>query len=299
MLEEAQIRWSVEKVCLVPGKYRDFSVDTNDAERRFAVKAPLLAALLDFGLPHTINAGQLYFNDYDLLNIGLDLRLPNMQWRFMRLWPRFLNSAIQRKDPTYKFVINFTCPQPGHAGPCDFKFNPEFGRRIKVEMGGQAFQFHERPISEMYDFGDSIEPIITEARRLRFHVLPDEVSYDMKFVRDSGLANCQSASLWLAEVGARHGISARPATGFFISVPYSVRHVWLEIQVGNEWKHADPFFLNVLAQWGVVQPGDWPLSCSPRSAVLHLASDLLLDEPLVLHQGGWAGGGAIVTSLVP
>jgi hypothetical protein len=299
MLEETQIRASVEKVCKVPDKYRDFSVDTSDAERRFAIKAPLLAALLDFGLPHTTNEGQLSFNDYDLLNIGLDLRLPNLHWRFMRLWPRFLSAARKRQDPVYNFTLHFACPEPGHAGSCDFKFNPKFEDKVKAErVSPQTFQFQQRPISEMFDFGDSIEPIIAEACRLKFHVLPGEISSDMKFVRDSGLANCQAASLWLTGVGARYGISVRPATGFFISIPYSVRHAWLEIRVGNEWKHADPFFLNVLAQWGLVQPSDWPLSCSPRSAVLHLASDTLLDEPLIFHRLGWARAGAIVTSLV-
>lgn len=299
MTEEMQIQQSVDKVCRVPGTYRDFSIDTNDAERRFAVKESLLTALLDFGLPHTANEGQLYFDELDLLNIGNDLRLPNARWRAMRMWPRFLRSTAQRKNSLYKFNIQAECPQPGHAGPCNFKFNPKFESRINAEkVSLQEFQFQDRPLSEMYDFGDSIDPIITEACRLKFHLLPNEMSRDMKFVQDSGLANCQSASVWLAAVGARHGIAVRPATGFFISIPYSLQHVWLEIRVGNEWKHADPFFLNTLVKWGVVQLSDWPLSRSPRSAVLPLGSDMLLDEPMIFHQVASASVGAITTSLI-
>jgi hypothetical protein len=299
MPEETQIRQSVEKVCRVPGTYRCFSVDANDAERRFAVKESLLATILDFGLPHASREGQLHFDELDLLNIGNDLRLPNARWRAMRMWPRFLSSTATRKDSLYKFRVHADCPQPGHSGPCDFTFNPKFENKVNPEKAAeQDFQFQARPLSEMYDFGDSIDPIIAEACRLKFHLLPHEMSRDMKFVQDSGLANCQSASVWLAAVGARHGIAVRPAAGFFISIPYSLQHVWLEIQVGNEWKHADPFFLNTLAQWGVVQQSDWPLSRSPRSAVLHLGSDMLLDEPLVLHQVAKASVGTITTSLV-
>lgn len=300
MTREDQVQQSVRKVCLVPDRYREFCINVIDAERRFAVKGPLLAELLDLGLPHRRKGDQLYLDNYDLLNISLDLRLPGVQWRFMQLWARSLNFALRNRNAAYKFTIRASCPEPGHAGPCDFKLNPKFDDKIKVErISKQKFEFQGRPISDSYDFGDSIEPIITEACRLQFHALPNELSYDMGFLNDSGLASCQSATLWLAQFATRHGIVARPAMGLFVSVPYSPQHIWLEIRVDDEWKHADPFFLNSLARWGLIRLSDWPLSRSPRFAIFHLASDILLEGPLVWHQDDFAHWGAVATTVVP
>jgi hypothetical protein len=296
MIDEGQAKQSIHKILRVPGKFRDFRIDVNDAGRRYAVKEPLLALLLDLGLPHISKEGHLYFDEHDLYNICLDLRLPGVQWRFMRLWPRFLNRARQDPGAAYEFTVRAACPQPGHADPCDFRFNPEMNRNLRVEqVSPQEFQFQGIPVSEAYDFGTSIEPVITEACRLQFHSLPSELAYDMKFLNESSLASCQSAALWLAEIATRHAIEARPAVGLFVSVPYSVGHVWLEIRVADGWKHADPFFLNTLARWGVIQLSDWPLSRSPQCAVLHLTSGTSLDEPLVWHRGDWGHSGVIAT----
>jgi hypothetical protein len=299
MIEETQVKQSIEKVLRVPGKYREFRADVNEADRRFAIKEPLLALLLDLGIPHISRAGNLCFDENDLFNISLDLRLPCVHWRFMRLWPKFLDLARQNTGAAYEFTVRAACPKPGHAGPCDFRFNSKIKSTLKVDrVSHLVFQFRGSPISEEYDFGESIAPIITEACRLQFYRLPNELTYDMQFLNDSGLATCQSAALWLAQVASRHGIDARPAVGLFVSVPYSVMHVWLEIRAGDGWKHADPFFLNSLARWGMIQLSDWPLSRSPRSAFFHLVSGTVLDEPLVWHHDDWGYSDAIATKPV-
>jgi hypothetical protein len=300
MLANDQFQQSLEKVCRVPDRYREFNIDANDADRRFAIKGSLLAALLDLGLPHARKGGELCFDNYDLMNISLDLRLLGVQWRFMRLWPRSLSSARRRGNVPYQFTLRVACPHPGHLGPCDYKLNPKFDDSIEIEeISPQALQFQGNLVSEAYDFGNSIDPIIAEACRLQFHVLPNAASYDMEFLNDSGLATCQSAAIWLIQVGARHGIVARPAMGLFVSVPYSVQHVWLEISTREGWKQADPFFLNSLARWGLIQLSDWPLSCSPQFAIFRIAPDVLLDEPLILHRGNRAHWGAVATAVVP
>jgi hypothetical protein len=76
MIDEAHVTQSIERILRVPGKYREFHTDINEANRRFAVKEPLLALLLDLGLPHVSRSGHLYFDGYDLFNVSLDLRLP-------------------------------------------------------------------------------------------------------------------------------------------------------------------------------------------------------------------------------
>jgi hypothetical protein len=299
MSEEERARQSIEKVCRIPEKYRKFYCDVDEAKRRYAVKQPLLGLLLDLGLPHISHGEQLYFDYSDLRNISLDMRLPSAQWRFMRLWSRSLNRARQNVASVYEFTVRPACPHPGHAGPCDFEFNSKLKSDLEMQNISQgAFRFRGSLVSEEYDFGASIDAIITEAFRLEFHWLPPELFHDMKFLNDSGLANCQSATRWLAEVAAHHDIQARPAIGLFVSVPYSVRHVWLQIRVGDDWKHADPFFLNSLARWEIIQRDDWPLSRSPQSAVFHLASGPLIDEPMVWHQGEWMRWAAVLTTMV-
>lgn len=87
------------------------------------MKESLLDLLLDLGLPHVSKGGHLYFDGYDLFNVNVDLRLPGVRWRFMRGWSRFLNLAHQDVNSVYKFTVRTACPRPGHAGPCDFRFN--------------------------------------------------------------------------------------------------------------------------------------------------------------------------------
>lgn len=299
MFDEAQVQQSAEKVCRVPDSFREFRIDPGDAERRFAIKESLLAELLDLGLPYRRQGGECHFDFHDLLNISLDLRLPGVQWRFMRLWPRSLRTARRNGNVPYRFTVRAACPLIGHLGPCDFKVNQKFEENTRLKtISARVFQFQGNLVSEAYDFGDSIEPIIAEARRLQFHAMPNPANYDMKFLNDSGLATCQSAAVWLTQVAARHGIDARPANGLFVSVPYSVQHVWLEIRVGDEWKHADPFFLNSLARWELIRLADWPLTRSPQFAVFPMASGVLLDEPLIWDAGSPAHWGAIETTVI-
>jgi hypothetical protein len=299
MIEQSQAGQSIEKILRVPGKYRRFDTSVAHADRIYAVKGALLTLLLDLGLPHVIRGDNLYFDDQDLSNLCMDLKLPGVQWRFMRLWPRFLDLARKDAGKAYEFTVRTTCPRPGHAGPCEYRFNDEFEKNItKLQRSERSFEFRGSPISEDYDFGASIDQIIAEASRLEFHALPTELADDMKFLNDTGLANCQSANRWLSNVAARYGIEARPAVGLFVSVPFSVMHVWLEIRVGDEWKHADPFFLNALARWGIVQPDDWPLSRSPRSVVFHMARGEVASQPLVWHQHDWGHPDSIGTRAV-
>jgi hypothetical protein len=297
-IETAEL--SVAKLKRVPDKYREFSCDVDNAARRYSVKGPLLEFLLDLGLPHIGRGDHLLFDSNDLSNVSLDLELPTGHRHSMRLWSRSLYFARKVGKVSYEFTVKAGCPQPGHTGLCDYKFDSRIEEKVKIsESPGGIFRFRGHPVDDFFDFGDLIAPLVSEAQRLQFHVLPLELASDMGFLNETGLANCQSATLWLMQVAARHGILIRPAMGLFVSVPYSVRHLWLQISAENEWKHADPFFLNALVRWGVVERGDWPLTQSPRYAVLHLSSELFLRAPLLWHGNEPAPWGTtIMTALV-
>jgi hypothetical protein len=278
------VRAAVRRTRLVPDGYKSFACDASVAARKFAVTAPLLTALLDFGLSYRDGATGPMLDPLDLTNISTDLQLRNGYWSSTRLWARSLAAARRHSDPHYEFTFSVTCPRPGHAGPCSFSFHPLIEARTGAKQDSAGnFSFLARPVLDRHDFGAAFAPVVAEATRLRFHRLPHELYSDLAFLRDSGLANCQSATLRLLEVAAEHGLTARPVVGLFVSVPFSMRHVWIDVRVEDGWVPADPFFLHTLARWDVVSPADWPVSCSPRLAVVPLASPALMDLPVLLH----------------
>ena len=157
---------------------------------------------------------------------------------------------------------------------------------VTVNAAGEGiFVLRGRPAADGYDFTDSIAAVVSAAERLRFHFIPADLYSDLRFLQSTGLANCQSAALHLCQVAAEHGLAARPAMGLFVSVPFSVRHVWLEIAADGAWRPADPFFLKTLAEWDVIGAQDCPLSRSPGFPLLRLAASALRDLPLILHNG--------------
>jgi hypothetical protein len=48
---------------------------------------------------------------------------------------------------------------------------------------------------------------------------------------------------------------------------------------------ADPFFLETLRGWGVVDEGDWPIDQAPRNILWRLRSAPSINEPFVTHHG--------------
>ena len=285
-VSEETAKASIAKVNRIPVNYKTHECAVDDAGNRYAVNEQLLADLLDLGLSHTLKDGQLFVEDNDLWTISLDLKLRNPHTRQLKFFTQFLNATKKDGSSTYSFSAPPTCPRPGHAGPCSFEFESSMSRQVRLGGVTPTIQFAGQPIADAYDFGESIAPLVSEAERLQFYKVPDELASDMKFLAETSLASCRSAALWLLRVAAQHGIDARLARGLFVSVPYSTSHLWLEIRTAGEWRHADPFFLHSLAHWDVVDLSEWPLARTPQHVLLHLASGPA-DQyiPMVWHQG--------------
>jgi hypothetical protein len=300
LFKEEKAREGLEKIHRVPDKYRSFRCDEEAAARQFHISDTLGEALLDLGLPHIRSGGRIMYDELDLVNIGMDLRLPTVNWSATRLWIKSLRTAQRIGHPVYDFTLKTSCQSPGHAGPCDFRFEPHIEEAFQLkEIAPGMLQFRSSPLLDTYDFGGLLSPLIDEVQTLDFHRVPSVLARDIGFLRETRLAHCQSAALYLIEVAAKQGIDAQFCTGLFISTPFTVPHVWLEIRIDDEWKQADPFFLNTLAQWEVVDPDDWSLSQSPRLAWLRLGSPSGIDTPLIRHMNDPAQlSMAVMTSLV-
>lgn len=276
--------WSVERVRRVPDKYKFFLCDTHTAAVRYSIKGPLLEELLDLGMPHIGRGGQIFFDDLDLANISLDLQLNSTYCATQRFWSRSMKRARINANAVYVFKLSCSCPCPGHDGSCRFTIDERIQERIQVkEQSHGVFVIQGSPVSQAYEFGSLIEPMVAAALQLKFHLLPTSLTEDTAFLKESQLANCHSATLHLIEVASKHGVVARTAMGLFISLPQSVRHVWLEILVADEWRHADPFFLSTLIRWGIINERDWPLSRSPDLAVFALSSGQHVHAPIIYH----------------
>jgi hypothetical protein len=269
---------------MVPAAYKTFQCDAETAGRVFAVDGQLLSVLLDLGLPHEGKGDDRRFDELDLGNISMHLRLPSGHWLATRRWAKSLRFAQDVGSPSYEFTLKASCPRPGHAGVCDFSIS----RLVEADFtpDGEAadtYTLRANLPPNAHELAGVLDPVVREARRLHFHQVPAQLSKDIGFVRDTGLAQCRTSTHYLVDVAARHGLTVRPAVGLFASAPFSIWHIWLEVLVDDEWHQADPFFLHTLAEWDVLDTGDWPLSCSPRSAVLRLGSATLMEAPMVTH----------------
>ncbi|WP_217213927.1 transglutaminase domain-containing protein [Streptomyces sp. AC550_RSS872] len=277
---------AVQKLLRIPSAYRQFSVGADIAHKQYGVNEELLEELLDLGLPHTGSSTKITFDPLDLENLSIDLRLPTVYWRSNRWWSKYLGE-VKQSAGGLELRFTATCPQPGHEGDCAFTLipRPEGASLTPPQRHGDSAVFCIRVDSPVgfHDFGNSIDPVIAEARTLEFHKFRKDLSYDTGFVRETRLANCLSAAFYLVEVACNNGLVARPAAGLLMAPPLSAWHAWIEFPIDGSWTAADPFFLNTLQCWGVIDPVEWPLSVSPGPAFFHLDATDSLNSPLVLH----------------
>ncbi|MFF9350159.1 transglutaminase domain-containing protein [Streptomyces sp. NPDC014734] len=276
---------AVAKVLLVPGRYRRFSVPRTAARREYGVNGELLDKLLDLGMPSHGTGADITFDSLDLENIALDLRLPSSQVAAMRLWARSLTGPKVPRLGLCEITLSLNCPEPGHRGNCGFSLSSHLAERMDAprhpESEQLSFQFFAP--AENHDFDADFTPVVSEARSLTFHRIPDELVTDMGFLKETGLADCRSASRRLLDVAEDAGYAARPAAGFFLGAPFPCTHAWFEVRVGERWQAADPFFLDTLHHWGILSPEDWPLTRSPKRIVWRIESEHELSMPLIRH----------------
>ncbi|OON81417.1 hypothetical protein B1H18_08865 [Streptomyces tsukubensis] len=183
--------------------------------------------------------------------------------------------------------MSWSCPIPGHAGDCDFSLSPRIEGQaeatISSERSGWKASLDVRLLNDEHVFQDEISALVQESKNLHFHRLIPELAEDMGFLREHRIADCRSGSIHLAGVAAEAGLVVRQASGYFVGVPFLVPHIWLDVDVNGQWIAADPFFLQTLAHWGVVEPHVWPPERSPRNVLWRIRNDHK-EEQLIRHE---------------
>jgi hypothetical protein len=273
---------AVERILRIPNRYRRFTVERPELPRRFGIGDALLAQLLDLGVPHADDR----FDRLDLENIGLALRLPCPRNTAMRWWARALSeSRVDRSADT--LLLRAWCPAPGHPGECGLTIAPELSGAVvaqgESEPAGVWFKLSASRSELAWVFGPPLTGLFERARSLEFHLLPPALNADLGFLASTGLADCQLATAFLVSKAADLGLPVRAASGIFIARPYPTEHHWIECRVDDgRWLAADPFLLNALRMWGIIDGPEWTIDWSPHSLLWRTGTPI---TRLVTHGG--------------
>lgn len=306
------VRQVVERIKMVPDAERTFSQSLDDAARTHRIGTELLAQLLDLGLPSRGSGTRLTFDDLDLANVGVNLGLPCPRRMAMRWWAKALAKTAPGSRSRYSIEIALRCPEPAHPASCRYEVNPAL--TVATRPGSAryldpaTYAFDVDLACDEHSFDAAFAPLIQEATRIRFHLLPRKregrltVGMDLGFLAETGLADCRLATMYLARVGKRLGLPVRPCLGYFVAPPYAQEHAWIDLEVDGRWWAADPFLLHSLAGWGIVDPAQWPphrspegfmwrLGARPFDAVTHDGTPIYIKLAIVGRTTGPAEGG--------
>lgn len=288
------IEHAIDKVLRVPSRYRRFQQGAQQAAALHRIDEPLLERLLDLGLPHRRAGGERRFDALDLENIAMTLRLPCPRRVALQWWSRTLNSGPESEGDSilYELRIGARCPGP-HPGTCDFALDladAAAGSLAPQTISPGCYLLHVRRPYRMMAFGAGLDFLVDKAKGLEFHLIPDELEHDMGFLEEAGLADCKLGNRYLAREAAAGGLNTRLAAGLLLSRPAAAWHWWMKIQCGGAWYAADPFLLQTLADWGVVDAAVWPPDRSPDPLFWELANHYVY---MVTHNGSripWHAG---------
>jgi hypothetical protein len=283
-----RLKQAVDRALVKPEWCRSYSVSPAEARTLYGVNSELVDTLIGMGFPYRGRGHRVTFDPLDLENLGLDLELPSASRTAMSLWARTFKNPARLATARCTVRISWSCPVPEHTGDCgcDFTMSP----RIESRSAGLAahdssdwnVDLDVQLSNDDHVFQDGLAALVEEAEKLHFHRLSRELAQDMDFLREHRIADCRSASIHLADVAAEAGLVVRQASGYFVGAPFLVPHIWLDVDVNGQWIAADPFFLQTLARWGVVNPEDWPPTRSPRNVLWRIRSDHF-EEPLMQH----------------
>jgi hypothetical protein len=266
----------VDSVRLVPEQYRVYDQSTATAQRIYGLAAPVLSDLLDLGFPHRVEGGERYFDELDLANASLTLRLPSPRYLAMRRWPQIFRAIVDDDPIRYEVEVVAECGADSDDHECDFVLAQEV-RALGVELDPSGRRFTLR--REVGGTGPAAQAppelvrLFGEVSRFRFHVLPVAMFGDLSFAEETGLANCELASRHLVQRAAEEGWEARRSSGLLLSSPYSLEHFWPEIRLAGTWTAFDPYMIKSLERWGVLEPSEVSPAQVLNSGVVRIAEN--------------------------
>lgn len=201
----------------------------------------------------------------------------------MRGWSAAIRAAASSTPATYVVTVEPNCPPQAHSGPCVIESAPQLAEQpsfSRLPEGEIVLTRHvRRRPARVYTEACELSGL---AGPIRFHLLPDELSADIGFLRETGLADCGLASRYLVQEAAALGLTARRSFGLFVAAPYSTPHHWFDLHLDGDWVPFDPHLLNALTGWGLLQAGEWPSHRSIGDAVWHLGDE---EFQIARHSG--------------
>jgi len=294
LADPAALRLVVDRVARVPARHRAFTTPHQRARQFYRIPGPVLDQLLDLGFPHQGGGTGLVFDRNDLRSASLILGLRSPQRTAFLAMAGALAAAESNLAGAYAMRIEGSCPEPGHPGDCGYALSPAVRRSpavlrlVAADPGRFALDLRVGPGGRLdLTLSAGQRRLVEEAARLQFHLIPKGLTGDLGFAAETGLADCTLAMRFLAARGAELGVAVRGATGLCLSRPFANRHCWLELRQAGRWLPADPFFLNALAGWGLIDGAAWPPHRCPAGAYWRL--EVGVDEPVVTHRAAGAG----------
>lgn len=264
----------VDRLRRIPLWARRFSVGPEPAAAVYRVDAELAERLVAAGLPHVRAGERLLFDDYDLTNLSLYLRLRSPQRAAMRYWAGVLTRP-EGEARTYSLEYLVTCPTPGHPGPCEFLCcTPGDGELLVRRDGDSDAPLATMPVPLRNDWPrlpDPLVELIGELSGVSFYRLPDAIKWDTGFMLREGIGDCLGIARYLTERGRTRGLRMRAVFGLIVAPPYATPHFWAEVAVGDRWVPADPGLVQGMTSWGLLAPG-WPADRSPGAFLAPLTS---------------------------
>jgi hypothetical protein len=269
----------ITRLRLIPEERRRFHVDPSQAKLEFGVDMRLARELIALGLPHTMSDGDPRFTATDLHYIGLRLGCASTYLGVLQMWASSLKASA---DGEWTSVEVRCAPNAPQETAVEVLVGPD--RRVRASIGANriAASIRVAPIRQWPAVSPVLEDLLLDVASLDFCWMPESLSGDVEFTRQTRLSDCGNAALLLSTECARFGIASRIAYGLLLATPFSTPHTWVEIRVGDRWVPVDPLLIGVLAQYTNLDASMWPPIRSPGAVLLRLAGK---ETPIVLADG--------------
>ncbi|ADI06243.1 hypothetical protein SBI_03122 [Streptomyces bingchenggensis BCW-1] len=264
MSREQAVKEVLERAARVPDRFRRFEVGAETAARVHRIDGALLDEALDLGLAYEGSGADRRFDDFDLKNLGLGLRIPSPAWLQVRLSAQPFNAEAVG---TVTYRTRFQGRVAGEALEPSSQLASGVVDGTLRRMGPDVFEadLHVSAGENAPDAGEGaadcareLGPVLPEAARLEYYLVPDELRDDVGFVRETRLADCRAGTTYLARVAEDAGAAVRPAGGLLLAGAFPLPHAWLEVRRGDRWLPADPYYLVSMAGYGLLDGERWP-----------------------------------------
>ncbi|MEU6021876.1 hypothetical protein [Micromonospora sp. NPDC047134] len=250
-------------IARVPDDYRSYTCGAWEARTQHGMSAELLERLTRAGLKYREVDGERRYDGLDLGNLSLHLGLSSVQRMAIRSWGR---TWARCRRGTGRHLVRYvpSCPDPGHEGPCRYRFAWPGGQRRQVTLGPldepPAVVLDSVPPPPAPAIPDDLAELCHEIARLRFFLLAEPIRWDARFMRSTGISDCGGSSTLLLHGAKRLGYQTRRSFGLLLAEPFSTPHHWADIQIDGEWVPLDPMTMNALARWSTAVPDDIPVT---------------------------------------